>query len=205
LTVGDESLLRKPICIDIDNTIADTDSVFRRIIQKVSRGRVNLEHEDVICYEYVRCRDAYGHRLSSKEWQGVLSEFHRVGLSNALPLPEISTTLAGLKRTFEIHLATARDSGSGQLTRKWLSINQIPHDALHFVKHGEKHQLPVEFALAIEDDREQAYAFQSIGVPSILLSCPWNVVGPHSPLVRLPDWEAIVKHLLNQHVRTPTV
>jgi hypothetical protein len=65
--------------------------------------------------------------------------------------------------------------------------------------------LPVEFAFAIEDDREQAYAFHSIGVPSILLSCPWNVVGPLSPLDRLPDWGAIVKHLLNRHGRTPRV
>lgn len=205
LTVGADSLTRPPICIDIDNTIADTDSVFRRIIQTVSRDRVRLLHDDVICYEYGRCRDANGHRLSSKEWQAVLSEFHREGLSKTLPLRGIPTNIARLKKTFEIHLATARDSGSSQLTRNWLSLHQIPYDALHFVKHGEKHRLPVEFAFAIEDDREQAYAFYFAGVPSIVLSWPWNVVGPHSPLVRLPDWEAIVKYLLNRHVRTPTV
>ncbi len=203
--MGDDSLTRRPICIDIDNTIADTDSVFRRIIQTVSRNRVKLLHEDVICYEYVRCRDTNGHRLSPNEWQAVLSEFHREGLSNALPLPGTSTHLARLKRTFEIHLATARDSGSSQLTRSWLSLHQIPYDALHFVKHGEKHRLPVEFTFAIEDDREQAYAFYSTGVPSIILSQPWNVVGPHSPLDRLPDWGAIVRRLLNRHGRTPTV
>jgi hypothetical protein len=86
-----------------------------------------------------------------------------------------------------------------------LGLHQIPYDALHFVKHGEKHRLPIEFAFAIEDDREQAYAFYFVGVPSIVLSWPWNVVGPHSPLIRLPDWGAIVKHLLNRQVRTPTV
>ncbi len=192
-------MTRPPICIDIDNTIADADSVLRSLIQTVSLGRVKLSRRDVVRYEYLRCRDAGGQCISSREWQEVLAEFYREGLSNAAPLSGVSISLAHLQESFEIHIVTARDSGCSQLTGKWLSHYQIPYDALHFVTHGEKHKLPVEFTCAIEDDREQAYAFYSIGIPAILLSQPWNVVGPHSPLKRLPDWGTIEKHLLNRH------
>ena len=204
-TAGEKSLPRPPICIDIDNTIADADLVLRQLIQTVSRSRVRLSREDVICYEYWRCKDADGHQLSPRDWQDVLAEFYREGLSNAPPISGVSISLARLKESFEIHIVTARDSRCSQLTGEWLSLHQIPYDALHFVKHGEKHKLAVEFTCAVEDDREQAYAFYSTGVPSIILSQPWNVVGPHSPLKRLPDWEAIVNHLLSRDARKRSV
>lgn len=169
----------------------------RRLICSVSCGRVNLDHEDVICYEYWKCRDADGNRLTSDEWKKAVSDFHREGLLDALPLTGAIAQLKRLREVFEIYLVTSRDSATAALTKSWLTQHEIPHDRLHFVLHGEKHRLPVKFSYAIEDDREQAYAFCSIGVPAIVLSQPWNNVDRHSPIERLPDWKAIATRLLN--------
>ena len=185
----------RAVCVDIDNTIADTDPVLRRLIRQVSRDRVRLAHEDVVCYEYWRCRDAQGHRLTSREWHRVVEEFHRKRLEEIPPFRGVAGHLASLRKVFEVHLATTRDPASEALTRAWLAQHGIPHDRLHFARHGEKHRIPYEFAYAIEDDREQAYAFVASGVPAIVLGRPWNHVGPSSLVERLPDWSTIVSRL----------
>lgn len=185
----------RAICIDIDNTIADTDPVLRHLIREVSHDRVRLAHEDVVCYEYWRCRDARGHRLTSREWRTVVEEFHRDRLDEILPFRGIAGHLAQLRELYEIHLATTRDPTGAASTEAWLRRHGIPHDRLHFARHGEKHRIRKGFEYAIEDDREQAYAFVASGVPAIVLGRPWNHVGPSSPVARLPDWSAIVERL----------
>ena len=185
----------RAICVDIDNTIADTDSILRRLIRRVSRDRVPLAHEDVVCYEYWKCRDARGHRLTSREWRKVVDQFHRDRLEDIPPFPGVADHLARLSELFEIHLATTRDPVGEAATRAWLRRHRIPHDRLHFARHGEKHRIPYSFDFAVEDDREQAYAFVETGVPAIVLGRPWNLVGPSSPVERLPDWPSIAARL----------
>ena len=193
----------RAICVDIDNTIADTDTVLRRIIRRVSRDRVRHAHEDVVCYEYWRCRDARGHRLTSREWHRVVAEFHRERLGEIPPFPGVAGHLAELGEVFEVHLATTRDPSSEASTRAWLERHGIPHDRLHFARHGEKHRIPYLFDYAVEDDREQAYAFVASGVPALVLGRPWNHVSASSPVERLPDWSAIVMRLRTAAVRDP--
>ncbi len=185
----------RAICVDIDNTIADTDSVLRRLIRQVSHDRVRLAHEDVVCYEYWKCRDARGHRLTPREWRKVVDRFHRDRLEEIPPFPGVAEHLARLGQRFEIHLATTRDPVGEAATRIWLRRHGIPHDRLHFARHGEKHRIPYSFDFAIEDDREQAYAFLASGVTAIVLGKPWNLVGPSSPVERLPDWSSIAARL----------
>ena len=187
---------RNAICVDIDNTIADTDPVLRRLIRTVSQDRVQLAQEDVVCYEYWKCRDARGHRLTSAEWRKVVDDFHAKPLEEIAPFRGVVGHLARLQNVYEIHLATSRARAGEATTRAWLRRNRVPHDRLHFVRPGEKHRIPHEFAYAVEDDREQAYAFVASGVPAIVIEKPWNHVGPNSTLERLPNWAAIVSRLL---------
>ncbi len=189
---------RSPICIDIDNTVADTDTVMRHLMRAVSAGRVDLDHEDVICYEYWKCRDARGNRLTSEEWKKVVSDFHTEGLLDAQPYEDVVPQLERLKDVFEVHLVTSRDSASAPLTRSWLSQHGIPHDFVHFVRHGEKHRLPIGFSYAVDDDREQAYAFYAIGVPAIVVSQPWNHLDRHSPIERLSGWKTIATRMIER-------
>ena len=193
----------RAICVDIDNTIADTDPVLRQLIRRVSRDRVRLAYEDVVCYEYWRCRDAQGHRLTSREWHRVVDEFHKERLEEIPPFPGVAGHLAKLREVFKVHLATSRDPASAASTRAWLERYRIPHDRLHFARHGEKHRLPQDFDFAVEDDREQAYAFVASGVPALVLGRPWNHVGPSSPVERLPDWPTIVARLLRGALPDP--
>ena len=194
----------RAICVDIDNTIADTDSVLRRVIRMVSRDRVRLAHEDVVCYEYWKCRDAQGHRLTSQEWHRVVDEFHRERLEEIPPFRGVVGHLTRLGEIFEIHLATTRNPTSEASTRAWLRRHRIPHDRLHFARPGEKHRISHEYDFPVEDDREQAYAFVASGVPAIMLGRPWNYVGPASPVERLPDWPAIVGRLRTAESRDRT-
>ena len=190
---------RRAICVDIDNTIADTDPVLRRLIRTVSQDRVQLAQEDVVCYEYWRCRDAEGHRLTSEEWRKVVDDFHAKQLGEIAPFRGVVGHLERLRKVYEVHLATSRDRAGEPSTRAWLRRHRVPHDRLHFVRPGEKHRIPGGFAYAVEDDREQAYAFVASGVPAIVLEKPWNHVGPNSTLERLPNWAAIVARLLAAH------
>ena len=189
---------RPPVCIDIDNTVADTDTVMRHLMRAVSEGRVNLDHEDVICYEYWKCRDARGNRLTAEEWRKVVSDFHKEGILDAQPYEDVVPQLERLQGMFEVHLVTSRDSASASLTKSWLDRHGIPHDFVHFVRHGEKHRLPVPFSSAVDDDREQAYAFYATGVHAIVISQPWNHLDRHSPLERLSGWKAIATRLLER-------
>ena len=185
------------VCVDIDNTIADTDHVLRRLIQEVTLGRVKLSHSDVTHYEYWRCPDPEGQRLAKDEWHRVLSRFNSEGISEVEPFHEVVPSFNRLRDVYEIHLVTSRDPSTKDATTTWLRNWGIPYEGLHFARHREKHQIQFSFASAVDDDLEQAVAFSRIGVPAIVLSQPWNQTTEAAAVSRLPNWAAISSRLLS--------
>ena len=185
------------ICVDIDNVVARTDDVMREVIRECSQDRVDLVCEDVVCFDYWMCRDGLGRRFDRTEWTKIHTEFTHNHLLRVRPFEGVSQYLARISDRFDIHLATSRlPEGWGQ-TERWVKQHAIPHRKIHYVKHGEKHLIGQEFTAAIEDDREQAYAFQLSGVRTFLLAHPWNHIGPHSPLRRVAAWEDLTAEILN--------
>ncbi len=62
-------------CIDIDNVIAQTDEVMRRVIEEFTGGRVALKYEDIVTFNYHECRDRKGERITKEEWGQVHDRF----------------------------------------------------------------------------------------------------------------------------------
>jgi len=203
--VSNDMTSAKPaVCVDIDNVIAKTDEVMREVIRAHSRLHVDLAYDDVVCFEYWMCRDRAGRRFDKNEWKKIHKEFTHSYLLQILPFDNIARYLKTIGGKFDVHLATSRLDDGQEATRVWLDQHSIPYRKLHFVPEGTKHLINEQFIAAIEDDREQGYAFYGKGVLVFLLAHPWNVVGPYSPLKRVEDWDRVTSELLNlavPHVR----
>ena len=185
------------ICVDIDNVVARTDEVMREVIRDCSKDHVDLSYEDVVCFDYWMCREAFGRRFDKSEWKTIHMEFTRNHLLRISPIDNISDHLQLILQRFDVHLVTSRLKEGEEHTLEWLKIHHIPYTELHFVKHGEKHLIKHSFVAAIEDDREQGIAFYARGVTVFLLAHPWNQVGTYSPLIRVANWEELTGTILS--------
>jgi len=194
---NDMTSTKPVVCVDIDNVIAKTDEVMREVIRAHSRLHVDLSYDDIVCFEYWMCRDRAGRRFDKIEWKKIHKEFTRNYLLQIVPFDNINRYLNTIGGKFDVHLATSRLDDGQEATRMWLDEYGIPYRKLHFVPEGTKHLINEHFAAAIEDDREQGYAFYSKGIPVFLLAHPWNVVGAYSPLNRVKDWGQVTSGLLN--------
>ena len=194
---NDMTSSRPAVCVDIDNVIAKTDGVMRKVIHAHSMSHINLTYDDVVCFEYWTCRDKKGERFDKSEWEKIHKEFTRNYLLQILPFDNVSQYLEIISGKFDVHLATSRLDDGQEATHVWLHKHSIPYNKLHFAKEGTKHLINEQFVAAIEDDREQGYAFYSKGVIVFLLAHPWNMVGPFSPLKRVKDWDQLTSELLN--------
>jgi len=184
------------ICVDIDNVIAQTDEIIRELIKLHSKDGVDLSYTDIVAFDYWRCADAKGRQLDRMEWAAIHLEFTRYHLSRIRPVDDVATHLGRLAHRCEIHLVTSRLSIGEEGTRQWLLKHCIPFDHLHFVEHRRKHEIDLPFAVAIDDDREQAVLFHERGVRAVLLAHPWNEVDPGSPVTRVEGWPRLVSTVL---------
>lgn len=163
-------------CIDIDNTIAQTDKVMRRVIAEVTADRVQLEYDDVVTFNYYECRDSRGNRITKDEWKVVHDRYSDPDhLLTVEPMPGAVEGLRKLAEIGTVHLATSRLPKARKATIEWLEQHQFPAHDLHFLRHGEKHAALKRFTAAVEDDYDQAAAFAYLGeTPCYLIRHPWN-------------------------------
>lgn len=164
------------ICIDIDNVIAWTDEVMRRVILDVTNGRVRLNYEDVRSFNYWDCQDRDGNAISRSEWSEVHTAFSQSRyLSTVKPVTGIQDQLGQLSQYFSLHFATARLPEARQATVEWLDHYKFPRHDLHFLTHGEKHISLGRFHASVEDDPTQAQAFAESGCDrNFVIAHPWN-------------------------------
>ncbi len=191
--------VKPAICVDIDNVIAQTDSVIRRIISETTNERVHLFYDDVVEFDYWKCKDKTGASISKAEWGIVHELFSKPEYLLAIePVPSARERLAELAEHCSIHIATSRLGGTQNTTASWLKSNGFPHSALHTVKHREKHLLEHEYCLAIEDDYEQAALFARSGTPAWLLEHPWNRGRPgQGDISWAVNWDDLARAVLD--------
>ncbi len=187
------------ICIDIDNVIARTDEVMRRVIFEMTNGRVRYEYEDIVEFDYHRCKDAYGGSISVEEWKKIHDLFSEPRyLWQIQPEPGVQSALKLISEKFEIHLATSRLAKARRPTIEWLENHGFPPHDLHFLKHGEKHLSLGTFTAAIEDHYEQAVDFAMCGTPTFLLQHPWNTGKPQTSSVYwVSSWSDLTRQLFS--------
>lgn len=166
---------RSGICVDIDNVIAQTDEVMRRVIQEYTRGRVQLSYEDIKHFNYYECTDKNGNGISKEDWKPVHDLFSEpLYLSDIRPFSGAIEGLHVLARETKLHIATSRLRKARRTTVEWLDKFGIPDHDLHFVKHNEKHFALGSFIAAVEDDYEQAVEFAKRNITCFLMEHPWN-------------------------------
>jgi uncharacterized HAD superfamily protein len=186
-------------CVDIDNTVARTDEVMRRVIMDFTRGRVRLDYEDIVTFNYHECADRQGNQITREEWKQVHDLFSEP--KYLMSIEPMLGAVEGLRRLAErgtVHLATSRLRKARKTTAEWLDAHQFPDHDLHFLKHGEKHVSLRPFAVAVEDHYEQAEAFATIGeTPCFLIRHPWNRTRPVlENLEWVENWDELTERLL---------
>ena len=187
----------KRLCIDIDNVIAQSDSVMRQLIKKHSAANVQLDYDDVVDFDYCKCHDKKGNSITKEEWRKIHEEFSKE--SNIMRIEPIHGACEYLKQLseekFELHLATSRLPTARIPTIKWLEFHSFPSHWLHFVKSMEKHIVLQGFDAIIEDDREQAAKFTELGTQSFLLAHPWNEILNGSRIIRVNNWQDLYNRI----------
>ena len=188
-------------CIDIDNVIAQTDAVMRRVIAEFTGGRVELEYDDVVTFNYHECRDPKGERITKDEWKLVHDRFSEPkNILSIEPMPGAVDAINCLVEVGTVHLATSRTHKARKPTIDWLERHKFSERCdLHFLKHGEKHAALKQFTAAVEDDYDQAVGYAMIGgTPCYLMLHPWNCSRPALPnIIHMEcDWSRLAGHLL---------
>jgi len=192
----------KRLCVDIDNCVAATDVVMRRIIHSVTGGLVNLQYEDIREFDYhgSLCRDANGNGIDERTWKEVHDRFSEPEIVLDIGhIPGSVEALRAIQSNFEIHFVTTRRPKARAATLNWLDhlgLDSTRSYSVHFVAHREKHEVIAGIAAAIDDDAVQAALFKERGVRSIVLAHPWNN-SVAAGVERVQDWNAIRKALSN--------
>ncbi len=189
----------KHFCIDIDNVIACTDEVMRRVIADFTNDRVVLEYDDIVTFNYHECRDRRGNQITKEDWKQIHDRFSDPDVVMSLkPMPGALEGLRELADHGTVHLATSRLRKARKPTVEWLDFHKFANHSLHFLTHGEKHAALKAFTAAVEDDYNQAVAFATIAeTPCFLLCHPWNRnENPVEGVQWANDWPELTKQLL---------
>jgi uncharacterized HAD superfamily protein len=189
----------KHFCIDIDNTIAESDKVMRRVISEFTGGKVELEYDDIVTFNYYECRDRKGNRITKEEWSDVHKLFSTPKyLMSIRPVAGALKGLRQLAKYGSLHFATSRLPKARKATIDWLEKCSFPSHDLHFLKHGEKHAALKQFTAAVEDDYDQAAAFAHVGETAcFLIEHPWNRSRYRTEGVHwVKNWSELTQRLL---------
>lgn len=185
------------LCVDIDNCVAATDEVMRRVIYHVTDGRVNFQYKDIREFDYhgAQCRDGKGEGINEATWKKVHDDFSEPEVILSIkPMAGAVDALRTLQGDFEIHFVTTRKPKARAATIHWLDrlgLDGKRPVSIHFVAHREKHEAIGNLTAAIDDDAEQAKLFTGVGVKSVLLAHPWNTT-TKPPVIRADSWNEIL-------------
>lgn len=183
---------------DIDNVIADTDPVIRRIIREHTNGRIDLSQEDVVEFNYCICPTKTGQLLSKSEWDEVLSIFSTPEVLNSIEIfPGVQDCLDRLSNRYEIQFATSRSPKTKEPTIAWMQENRLNGYKVHFLDHGKKHEALKAADVIVEDYYEQAAAFAQNGTKCFVFEYPWNVDKRSLPRMEwIKNWAQLMLRLL---------
>ena len=124
----------------------------RRVIAHLTGGRVQLEYEDIVTFNYHECPDRQGNRITKEEWKQVHDLFSEPeNLMSVEPMPRAIEGLRRLSGRGTVHLATSRLRKARKTTAKWLDAHGFPDHNLNFLEHEEKHASLKSFTAAVED------------------------------------------------------
>ncbi len=199
-------LARKPrVCVDIDNVLAETDSIMREIIRVATVSTENpsgikYEYEDIVEFEYCLCQNSAGLRVSKEVWNAVHQIFQDPNSGYVDLIRPTSGSLEGLRALadgWDIWIVTGRHDRALKKATEWVERHFPGFSANVHSSFGRQGKWEVaEFDAAIDDHLETAVGFAENGVRSFVYGHKWNRrASTDSRLTVVTDWPQLVEEL----------
>lgn len=197
---------RKPrVCVDIDNVLAETDSVMREIIRvatvsKENPSGIKYEYEDIVEFEYNLCKNSAGLSVSKDVWNAVHQVFQDPNSGYVDSIRPMSGSLDGLlalAQEWDIWIVTSRHDGALKKATEWVERHFPGFSANVHSSFGRPGKWAVsEFYAAVDDHLETAAGFADNGVQSFVYHRKWNQRAAVDPRLRVvTDWPHLVHEL----------
>ncbi|MGC8687517.1 MAG: 5' nucleotidase, NT5C type [Candidatus Micrarchaeia archaeon] len=156
---------RKSICIDVDDTLADSTTKWIDIIRK-DYG-ISLSISNITEYSL--------ERLTGLPTTSILDAYRKVWSSYKEINPlnrNVPDIIDALGATYKIKIITA-SVGSTENIKSWLSLNKINYDSFtHYQSH--KGKLTAKGDIYIDDNPEITIGYAKAGKEAIMIEQPWN-------------------------------
>lgn len=196
-------IINNRIAIDLDEVLAGTFEIALDYHKKKWYLH-HLQFEDLIDHEWRRIDNVW---IDKENRYAIWREFLSSDLMlNANPINwSIETIQELLEKWIELHIITARPNHLYEFTNLWINKHfKEKFSWVHFSTTPENIRIPkfeicknLWINLIIEDNIDYAMEFADNDIKVIILEKPWNKnrVENHNNIIRVKNWEEIVKHL----------
>lgn len=171
------------IGVDIDGVVADFVTPFLLLVKK--RYGLVLRQQDIYVHDL--------HLVLGIPRGEAMDLVHETIRCDLQPYPGAIRGLARLRRDHEVMLVTSRPRDMMDVTRRWLSRRNIPHDRLLQFQEGSKHRSEHPFDVFVDDHLREALALVGKVPHIIVLDRPWNrTFNVAGVLKRARNWREVV-------------
>lgn len=152
------------IGVDLDGVISDFVSTFIRVVDE--KYGVKLDPSQIYVHDLFLVLG-----ITEDDALSLILET----LSRDLDVFEgAREALVQLKTNHEIIIITARPAQTYEMTKKWLEQKNIPHDKLHYLVEGNKHQKELGLDVFVDDHLKEIIRFYGKAKKLIIFDHPWN-------------------------------
>jgi len=167
----------KRIAVDIDNILWDFSPVFWERLQKIN--------PEIIPPAIWNRFDFWRKYVTAKQLYGVIKEIH-LEQESFKPYDDAGPFLSSLKnRGFHIIIASHREQGTMEPTRRWLLMHNLVHDEIHL--SNDKSILFHDLYAVVDDSPSVLDKARAAGIIRAGLRCPWNADTDHPLFDSLPE------------------
>lgn len=171
------------IAVDIDNVLADTDDVVRRLIRDLFD--VHSTRDEITTWEYSSSLP-----ITAEQERQVFNTLHREYLSSIPDVPGAIAGMSHLRTLAPIWIITARPEWSRSATEDWLTSFGFVYDTLLF--SASKSNIAVPAIFFIDDNPETANQLIAKSKRIFLMDRPWNRdILDSELLTRVSSWSDI--------------
>ena len=156
------------VSIDLDGTIADTNSYFADVVME-KRGR-HVHKSDMVNYQLHTLFEDMSREEAERIFKGAWSgdNWRRVGLVE----DTVPSVIADIRRKYVVYICTA-SKGEGEVIERWLKEKGIGYDRF-IIAEGHSGKLLNGADIYVDDYSDLAVEIAARGKRVVLLKQPWN-------------------------------
>ena len=156
------------VSIDLDGTIADTNSYFADVVME-KRGR-HVHKSDMVNYQLHTLFEDMSREEAEHIFKGAWSgdNWRRVGLVE----DTVPSVIADIRRKYVVYICTA-SKGEGAVIERWLKEKGIGYDRF-IIAEGHSGKLLNGADIYVDDYSDLAVEIAARGKRVVLLKQPWN-------------------------------